>query len=49
MWDFYYKYLFVELYDIVQVQWNTEVYSSFVVIYINPDITVYLIKVAWVE
>ncbi len=38
-------FLFVKLYDTVQVQSNTDVYSSFVTIYINPVITSCLIKV----
>jgi len=35
-----YQLDFVKWYDTVEVQSNTEVYSSFVAIYINPVITV---------
>jgi len=31
---------FVKWYDTVEDQSNTEVYSSFATIYINPDITI---------
>jgi len=43
----FFKELFFlnDMTDTVQVQLNTEVYSSFLNIYINPDIYRYLINV----
>jgi len=40
--------IFVKWYGTVEVQWNTEVYSSFGTIYINLVITVIKVRLAWV-
>ncbi len=40
---------FVKLYGTVEVQLNTEVYSYFGSIIINPVITGFYLKLVWVE